>query len=103
MSETDMAKIYEYLISKKPKVVVVDSIQTLYNVVDSIPGTPTQIREATLKIIELAKKYNISFFIVGHITKDGKVAGPKMLEHMVDAVFKFEGEEGLFYRNFKKY
>ncbi len=99
MSETDISKIYEYLIVKKPLVVVVDSIQTLYNsVIDSIPGTPTQIRECTLKIIELAKKYNISFFIVGHITKDGKVAGPKLLEHMVDAVFTFEGEQGLFYR-----
>lgn len=99
MSETDISRIYEYLVSKKPKVVIVDSIQTLYNsVVDSIPGTPTQIRECTLKIIELAKKYGISFFIVGHITKDGKVAGPKLLEHMVDAVFNFEGEEGLFYR-----
>ena len=65
---------------------------------DSISGTPTQIRECTLKIIEMAKKYNISFFIVGHITKDGKVAGPKLLEHMVDAVFNFEGEEGLYYR-----
>ena len=99
MSETDISRIYEYLVSKKPKVVIVDSIQTLYNsVVDSIPGTPTQIRECTLKIIKLAKKYGISFFIVGHITKDGKVAGPKLLEHMVDAVFNFEGEEGLFYR-----
>lgn len=99
MSETDISKIYEYLIVKKPKVVVVDSIQTLYNsIIDSIPGTPTQIRECTLKIIELAKKYNISFFIVGHITKDGKVAGPKLLEHMVDSVFNFEGEQGLFYR-----
>lgn len=99
MSETDISRIYEYLVSKKPKVVIVDSIQTLYNsVVDSITGTPTQIRECTLKIIELAKKYGISFFIVGHITKDGKVAGPKLLEHMVDAVFNFEGEEGLFYR-----
>ena len=65
---------------------------------DSISGTPTQIRECTLKIIEIAKKYNISFFIVGHITKDGKVAGPKLLEHMVDAVFNFEGDEGLYYR-----
>ena len=99
MSETDISRIYEYLVSKKPKVVIVDSIQTLYNsIIDSIPGTPTQIRECTLKIIELAKKYGISFFIVGHITKDGKVAGPKLLEHMVDAVFNFEGEEGLFYR-----
>lgn len=99
MSETDIQGIYEYVVTKKPKIVVVDSIQTLYNSeVDSIPGTPTQIRECTLKIVEMAKKYEVSFFIVGHITKDGKVAGPKLLEHMVDAVFQFEGEEGLFYR-----
>lgn len=99
MSETDIQSIYEYVLSKKPKIVIVDSIQTLYNsAIDSIPGTPTQIRECTLKIVELAKKNEVSFFIVGHITKDGKVAGPKMLEHMVDAVFQFEGEEGLFYR-----
>ena len=99
MAEMDILNIYEYVVTKKPKVVVVDSIQTLYNsTMDSISGTPTQIRECTLKIIEMAKKYNISFFIVGHITKDGKVAGPKLLEHMVDAVFNFEGEEGLYYR-----
>ncbi|MDO4690641.1 MAG: DNA repair protein RadA [Fusobacterium sp.] len=99
MSEMDILNIYEYIVNNKPKVVVVDSIQTLYNSnLDSISGTTTQIRECTLKIIELAKKHNISFFIVGHITKDGKVAGPKLLEHMVDAVFNFEGEEGLFYR-----
>ena len=99
MAEMDILNIYEYVVSKKPKVVIVDSIQTLYNSsMDSISGTPTQIRECTLKIIEIAKRYNISFFIVGHITKDGKVAGPKLLEHMVDAVFNFEGEEGLYYR-----
>lgn len=99
MSETDMDKIAEYIFVKKPKVVIIDSIQTLYSEKsDSIAGTPTQIREATLKIVELAKNLGVSFFIVGHITKDGKVAGPKLLEHMVDAVFSFEGEEGLFYR-----
>lgn len=99
MSETEINGIYEYIVTKKPKVVVIDSIQTIYNATyDSIAGTPTQIRECTMKIVELAKTYNISFFIVGHITKDGKLAGPKLLEHMVDAVFSFEGEEGLFYR-----
>ena len=99
MAETDIDKISEYVSLKKPKVVIVDSIQTLYSETsESIAGTPTQIREATLKIVELAKRLGISFFIVGHITKDGKVAGPKLLEHMVDAVFSFEGEEGLFYR-----
>lgn len=99
MSETEIESIYEYLSQKKPKVVVIDSIQTLFSSnSESIPGTPTQIRECTLRIVELAKNYNISFFIVGHVTKDGKVAGPKLLEHMVDAVLNFEGEEGLFYR-----
>jgi DNA repair protein RadA/Sms len=79
--------------------VIIDSIQTIYsNSVDSIPGTITQIRECTLKIVEIAKKMEISFFIVGHVTKDGKVAGPKLLEHMVDAVLNFEGEEGNYYR-----
>ena len=99
LNETDILLIYDYLLKERPKVVVIDSIQTLYNPeIESIPGTPTQIKESTLKIIELAKKYELSFFLVGHITKDGKVAGPKLLEHMVDAVFNFEGEEGLFYR-----
>lgn len=98
-TETDILSIYECLLRERPKVVVIDSIQTIYNAaIDSISGTPTQIRECTLKIIELAKNYGISFFVVGHITKDGKVAGPKILEHMVDAVFNFEGEEGLYYR-----
>ena len=99
MPETEIESIYEHIITKKPKVVVIDSIQTLYSAnSESIPGTPTQIRECTLKIVEIAKTHNISFFIVGHITKDGKVAGPKLLEHMVDAVLNFEGEEGLYYR-----
>ncbi|MGL4392544.1 MAG: DNA repair protein RadA [Fusobacteriaceae bacterium] len=99
MSETELNNIAEYIVTKKPKVVVVDSIQTIYNSnYDSMSGTPTQIRECAMKIVELAKTLNVSFFIVGHITKDGKLAGPKLLEHIVDAVFSFEGEEGLYYR-----
>lgn len=99
MPETEIESIYENIVTKKPRVVVIDSIQTLYSSnSDSIPGTPTQIRECTLKIVEIAKTHDISFFLVGHITKDGKVAGPKLLEHMVDAVLNFEGEEGLYYR-----
>lgn len=99
MSETDIEAIVEYVNANKPKVVVIDSIQTIYSsLYDSMSGTPTQIRECALKIVEVAKTLNIPFFIVGHITKDGKLAGPKLLEHIVDAVFSFEGEEGLFYR-----
>lgn len=99
MAETEIETIKEYILTNKPQVVVVDSIQTIYSdEYDSLPGTVTQIRESTLKIMEIAKNYGISFFIVGHITKDGKVAGPKLLEHMVDAVLNFEGEEDYVYR-----
>jgi DNA repair protein RadA/Sms len=99
MSETEVNMINGYINSKKPCAVVVDSIQTVYNSeYDSISGTVTQIRECTLKLIETAKKQGILFFIVGHVTKDGKIAGPKMLEHMVDAVLSFEGEEDYQYR-----
>ncbi|MGF6905667.1 DNA repair protein RadA [Fusobacterium sp. PH5-44] len=96
---TNILTIHDYILKERPKVIIIDSIQTLYNPdIESIPGTPTQIKECTLQIIELAKKHEFSFFLIGHITKDGKVAGPKLLEHMVDAVFNFEGEDGLFYR-----
>ena len=99
MAETEMDKIYHYVVTKKPKVVVIDSIQTVYSSEQgSIPGSISQIRECTLKIVELAKLNGIAFFIVGHVTKDGKIAGPKLLEHMVDAVLNFEGEEDFFYR-----
>ena len=98
-NETNLEKIESIILKDNPKIVVIDSIQTLYSEnVNSIPGSMTQIRETTLKIIEMAKSREISFFIVGHITKDGKVAGPKMLEHMVDAVIQIEGEENSFYR-----
>ena len=97
--ETNIEKIESVILRDKPKVVVIDSIQTLYSEnVNSIPGSMTQIRVTTLKIVELAKKNEISFYIVGHITKDGKLAGPKLLEHMVDAVLQIEGEENSYYR-----
>ena len=99
INETEVKTLCGYISDEKIKIVVIDSIQTLYNDdYDAIPGTPTQIRESTLEIINLAKSSNISVFIVGHITKDGKVAGPKLLEHMVDAVLNFEGEENNYYR-----
>lgn len=99
INETEIESIISYISQEKPIVVIIDSIQTLYSSeVNSIPGTITQIRETTLKTVELAKANEISFFIVGHITKDGKVAGPKLLEHMVDCVLHFEGDEGNYYR-----
>lgn len=99
INETDIEILESNIKKNKPALVVIDSIQTIYSSLqDSIPGTVTQIRESTLRIIELAKSLEIPFFIVGHITKDGKVAGPKLLEHMVDCVLQFEGEEGNYYR-----
>ena len=99
INETDIEILESNIKKTKPALVVIDSIQTIYSSLqDSIPGTVTQIRESTLRIIDLAKSLEIPFFIVGHITKDGKVAGPKLLEHMVDCVLQFEGEEGNYYR-----
>ena len=99
LNDTNIEKIESVILKEKPKVVVIDSIQTLYSEnVNSIPGSITQIRETTLKIIEIAKKNEIAFYIVGHVTKDGKLAGPKLLEHMVDAVLQIEGEENSYFR-----
>ncbi len=99
LPEVNISFIGEYIKREKPKVVVIDSIQTLFSPdLGTIPGTVSQIREASLEIVKLAKENDISFLVVGHITKDGKIAGPKLLEHMVDAVLEFEGEEEAVYR-----
>lgn len=99
LAETEIGNIENYIKTSKTRVVVIDSIQTLHSSEhDSIAGTVTQIRECTLKLIEIAKTMGISIFLIGHITKDGKVAGPKLLEHMVDAVLSFEGDEDMSYR-----
>lgn len=83
----------------KPSLVIIDSIQTIYSEeLDSACGSVSQIRECTLKITRFAKENNITVFIVGHVTKDGTLAGPKVLEHMVDCVLQFEGEK---YSNFR--
>lgn len=78
---------------KKPEVVVIDSIQTMYNeAVSAAPGSVSQVRESTAILLQLAKGLGISIFIVGHVTKEGTVAGPRVLEHMVDTVLYFEGD-----------
>ncbi len=78
---------------------VIDSIQTMYvDIVDSAPGTVTQVRACTLELIRAAKKQNVTLLIVGHVTKDGQIAGPRVLEHMVDTVLYFEGDRGHQFR-----
>ncbi len=99
LNETRLEYIKDIILEKKPDVVVIDSIQTIYSEeINSLPASVSQIRECSLKLIELAKECDISFYIVGHITKDGKLAGPKLLEHMVDCVISFEGDENNYYR-----
>lgn len=86
-------------VNEKPKVVIIDSIQTMYNEnVSSAPGSVSQVRESTSVLMQIAKGMNISIFIVGHVTKEGVVAGPRVLEHMVDTVLYFEGDRYAAYR-----
>ncbi len=93
LSETDINIIIAAINSLSPSLVIIDSIQTMYrSELDNSPGTITQIRECTSQLMETAKKNNISILIVGHVTKEGFIAGPKVLEHMVDTVIQFEGE-----------
>lgn len=99
VSKTNAELILDDMLALKPSIVVIDSIQTVYSgELDSAPGTVSQIRECTLKITRAAKENGITVFIVGHVTKDGTLAGPKVLEHMVDCVLQFEGEK---YSNFR--
>ncbi len=99
LCETNLAEIEGTIRNRKPQVVVIDSIQTIYDEeINSAPGNVSQVREATAKLLQLAKGLVISFFIVGHVTKDGMVAGPRVLEHMVDTVLYFEGERQVSYR-----
>jgi len=91
--------IYDDSESKAPEVVVIDSIQTIYKeAVDAAPGSVSQVRECTSSILRISKQMGISVFIVGHVTKEGVVAGPRMLEHMVDTVLYFEGDKVAAYR-----
>ena len=97
--ETDLDRITEVLLEEKPELVVIDSIQTMNNSsVDAAPGSISQIRETTGVLLRLAKQMGITFFIIGHVTKEGTVAGPRVLEHMVDTVLYFEGNRYASYR-----
>lgn len=94
ISDTNMDSIIATIIKTKPEVLIVDSIQTMaMNLEDKVPGSITQVRACTQAIFRLCKEYNISSFIVGHITKEGTVAGPKLLEHIVDTVLYFEDDQ----------
>ncbi|SES19639.1 DNA repair protein RadA/Sms [Gracilibacillus ureilyticus] len=93
LSETNLADISNQIDTLKPSFVVIDSIQTVYkDEVTSAPGSVSQVRECTSELMRIAKQNNIPIFIVGHVTKEGSIAGPRLLEHMVDAVLYFEGE-----------
>ena len=97
--ETDIEKIEAAIESEKPEVVIVDSIQTMYSSkADSAAGSISQVREVTSSLLRISKGLGVSIFIVGHVTKEGTVAGPRTLEHMVDTVLYFEGEDVASYR-----
>lgn len=99
LCETNLQRMEEAIREVSPEVVIVDSIQTIYNEdVESAPGSVSQVRESTNKLMQLAKGLTISIFIVGHVTKEGVVAGPRVLEHMVDTVLYFEGDRHASYR-----
>lgn len=99
LSETDLDIVTEVIGRKKPEIVIIDSIQTMYREeIGSAPGSVSQVRETTSTLMRLAKSLPASIFIVGHVTKEGVVAGPRVLEHMVDTVLYFEGDGGASYR-----
>jgi DNA repair protein RadA/Sms len=99
LNESSLENIVFHAIEIKPDLLVIDSIQTMQTEkVDSSPGTVTQIRECTNELLKLAKTYSIPTILIGHITKDGSLAGPKLLEHMVDTVLQFEGDRNHIYR-----
>ncbi len=99
LPETDMDSIVESIKAEDPELVIIDSIQTMsWDDVSSAPGSVSQVRECTMRIMRLAKEKGLTVFIVGHVTKEGSIAGPKVLEHMVDCVLYFEGERNTSFR-----
>lgn len=99
LTETSTQNIFKQIEAVSPNLVVIDSIQTLHSSqIESAPGSVSQVRECTAELLRYAKETNTPVFIVGHITKDGSIAGPKVLEHMVDTVLQFEGDRHHVYR-----
>ncbi|MCI5082595.1 MAG: DNA repair protein RadA [Saprospiraceae bacterium] len=99
LTETNTSKIFKHIQAVAPDLVIVDSVQTLSSPhIDSMPGSVSQIRECAGELQRFAKETNTSIFIIGHINKEGSIAGPKLLEHIVDAVLQFEGDQHYTYR-----
>jgi DNA repair protein RadA/Sms len=99
LAETNIELIAAAIAQHSPEVVIVDSIQTMYDPkIESAPGSVSQVRECTARLMQIAKSGGVAIFVVGHVTKDGAIAGPKVLEHMVDTVLQFEGERTHLYR-----
>lgn len=99
LAETCLGDVLESVREEQPDILIVDSIQTLYNEeLDSPAGSVSQVKECTMSIMQLAKGQGITVFIIGHVNKEGSIAGPKVLEHMVDCVLYFEGEQHAAYR-----
>ena len=99
LTETKTQNIFRHIVETQPDIVIIDSIQTIHtDFIESTPGSISQIRETTAELIKFAKETNIPVILIGHITKDGNIAGPKILEHMVDTVLQFEGDRNHVYR-----
>lgn len=99
LSETNTQQIFQQVELLKPELLIIDSIQTLHSqYVESAAGSVSQVRECTAELMKFAKQTGVPVFLIGHITKDGAIAGPKILEHMVDTVLQFEGDRHLSYR-----
>jgi DNA repair protein RadA/Sms len=99
LTETKTQNIFRQIQEIEPEIVIIDSIQTLHtDYIESSPGSISQIRETTAELIKFAKETNVPVILIGHITKDGSIAGPKILEHMVDTVLQFEGDRNHVYR-----
>ena len=99
LAETSLHKVINLSAELRPEILIIDSIQTLYNEsLDTSPGSVGQVKDCTLALMQLAKGEGITVFIVGHVNKEGAIAGPRVLEHMVDCVLYFEGEQSLNYR-----